>query len=267
LGERLGFFLADLMDDARHRGEARELRGAYAEAAEDYRRAVDYAVGLRAHSQVPLLKARLGSALLETGDAADEAEGDRLLRELVREADGISERPNFASLQYALRLGRLGRTEEARALLRPMAEEYAERVPHVFGGMVESILAWLHVADGDHHTGLRVLRGAMPKLSDPMAVLVSPTLLYGQFLTAAWAFAGTGRAADAVRLLGAYDAAVAERMPGGHAANAMERHLREHCTAALRAAGLTDGEYARAYAEGGGLSAEEATALIGRGTD
>ncbi len=96
------------------RGEARELRGAYAEAAEDYRRAVDYALGLRAHSQVPVLKARLGSALLETGDAADEAEGDRLLREAVRESDEGGDRPNFATLQYALRLGRSGRVEEAR---------------------------------------------------------------------------------------------------------------------------------------------------------
>ena len=249
------------------RGEARELRGAYAEAAQDYRRAVDHALGLRAHSQVPLLRARLGSALLETGDAADEAEGDRLLRDLVHEADDRTDRPNFASLQYALRLGRLGRTEEARALLRPMAEAYVDRVPQIFGGMVESILAWLYVADGDYLTGLGVLRAALPKLADPMAALVSPTLLYGQFLTAGWAYAGLGQAADAVRMLGAFDAAVRTRMPSAHVSNAMERHLRERTLAAVRAAGLSAEAFERAYAEGGGLSVEEATALVRRDTD
>jgi predicted ATPase/DNA-binding SARP family transcriptional activator len=249
------------------RGEARELRGAYTEAAEDYCRAVDYALGLRAHAQVPVLKARLGSALLETGDPDDEAEGERLLVEAVRESDEAADRPNFATLQYALRLGRRGRTEEARELLRPMAEEFADRPPQLFGGMVEGILAWLHVAEGDPRTGLEVLRRALPKLTDPMANLVAPTLLYGQFLTAAWALAGLGRAEDAVRLVAAFDAAVRTRVPQGHVPHATERHLRAHALAAIEAAGLSEADHARAHAEGGGLSPQEATALVGRDTD
>jgi tetratricopeptide (TPR) repeat protein len=249
------------------RGEAREVRGAYAEAAEDYRRAVDHALGLRAHSQVPILKTRLGSVLLETGDPDDEAEGDRLLREAVAETEAVGDRPDFAKLQYALRLGRQGRVQEAREMLQPMATDSAGRGPQLFTGMVESLLAWLHVEEGAYRTGLEMLRGALPKLTDPMAQLVAPTLLYGQFLTAAWALAGLGRAADAVRLVGAFDTAIRTRVHSHDCANATERHLREQALAAVRAAGLAEAEHERAYAEGGGLSVEEAAALLGRDTD
>ncbi|EFL31674.1 predicted protein [Streptomyces viridochromogenes DSM 40736] len=68
---------------------------------------------------------------------------------------------------------------------------------------------------------------------------------------------GGHRAADAARCLGAADAL----LPPGHVAQRQEREMREQAERRARAA-LGDPAYEAAYAEGGGLSPEEAAALL-----
>ncbi|MGW6460681.1 hypothetical protein ACWF94_32940, partial [Streptomyces sp. NPDC055078] len=65
------------------------------------------------------------------------------------------------------------------------------------------------------------------------------------------------RAADAARLLAVSDA----RIPPGHFAREHERECRAGVEAAVRAV-LGDSAYDARYAEGGGLTLEEATALF-----
>ncbi|MGW3727311.1 hypothetical protein, partial [Streptomyces sp. NPDC000851] len=62
---------------------------------------------------------------------------------------------------------------------------------------------------------------------------------------------------DAARCLGAADAL----LPSGHVHSSLERMARDRATAAVRAA-LPAEEYTAAYAEGGGLSPQEAAALV-----
>lgn len=92
-----------------------------------------------------------------------------------------------------------------------------------------------------------------------MARVVAPDLPVVQLLTGArvlMAAHGERGGWDAARLVGAYDALVSMQVP-----TLMVRGDRARAEAAARAA-LDDAAYARAYAEGGGLSLEEATALV-----
>jgi hypothetical protein len=68
---------------------------------------------------------------------------------------------------------------------------------------------------------------------------------------------GGERAADAARCLGAARAL----MPAGHVIAGVERRVLELTEARIRAR-LDERSYEAAYAEGGGLSLAEATALI-----
>ncbi|NUK02844.1 hypothetical protein HRW23_08290 [Streptomyces lunaelactis] len=86
-------------------------------------------------------------------------------------------------------------------------------------------------------------------------------LIVDQFLCAAWAMAHLGEARDGARLLGAYDST--SRQPGGLGFRpfADEKEVRQRAETEVRAV-LPGETYERAYAEGGGLSAREAAALI-----
>ncbi|MGW2257659.1 AfsR/SARP family transcriptional regulator [Streptomyces sp. NPDC001780] len=66
------------------------------------------------------------------------------------------------------------------------------------------------------------------------------------------------RAWDAARLIGAHEAL----LPTGHVRTYMERHVRERAVATVRAV-LSDEAFETARAEGGGLTLEEAAALLG----
>jgi hypothetical protein len=68
---------------------------------------------------------------------------------------------------------------------------------------------------------------------------------------------GGRRARDAARALGA----AARFLPPGHVPSCLERETRERAEAGTRAA-LGEEAYEAAYAQGGGLSPEEATALV-----
>lgn len=242
------------------RAESLCARGDFAGGAEAYRGAIARAAHLGAHSQIPLLKSRLGASLLDTGDPEDVAEGDRLLRESAEEAEHVSrDGPNFAAIQLATHCARTGETAQARELLEPLEAQFADQAPLLFGGLVQGLLAWTYCLEGEYATALAKVRVSIGKTRNMIAETVAPQLTFSQFLTAAWALAPLGHARTAGRLLGVYDALVDP--PGGCLPPPVDRETRESAEAAVRAV-LDDEAYAAVYTEGDGLSMEEAVALV-----
>ncbi|MER5973995.1 BTAD domain-containing putative transcriptional regulator [Streptomyces sp. NPDC002055] len=240
------------------RGEARERRGEYRAAAEDFREAIRYAQRLGALGQVPLLRTRLGGALIEAGE--DET-GERMLREALAESrHSGQDATTFAHLQLAVRLGRTGRTDEARGHLDQLLAEFRHQPPEIFEGVLRSLLGWLDILDGRPEEGLRNIREALVKCQDPLTRIVAPTMPVVQLLNGARGHAALGGrdgAERAARLLGAYDALI----PDGHHAAALERETRGQAEESARAL-LTPERYERGRTEGGRLTVEEATALV-----
>ncbi|MFJ9419237.1 AfsR/SARP family transcriptional regulator [Streptomyces sp. NPDC101227] len=243
------------------RGESREKRGEYELAAKDYRAAMAYAEDLGAHGQTMLLRARLGSVLLEEGQA--EA-GERLLRAVVAESKETSsgrDAEPFARITLATHLAVQGRTAEARAELEAVRETFGPRGPELFLGILESALISLDVDEG--HDGAELLarfRAALELTRDELAQMVAPDLAVIQLLGGArvlMAVRGERGAVDAARLVGAYDALRSV----SHAPTLVVRKDRVRTEEAARAL-LGDAAYERGYAEGGGLGVEEAAALI-----
>ncbi|MGC0332375.1 putative ATPase/DNA-binding SARP family transcriptional activator [Streptomyces sp. SAI-170] len=240
------------------RGEAHEARGDFALAAADYQEAGTYAERLGARAHVAVLAARFGAALLETGE---HERGERILREVIAEHDGgLSEGMPAARLFLAGWLSLTGRTAEAREQMRLLREGF--RMAHfaVFAAFLLGAEAWLEVVDGRYEEGLELVREALEKAADPLAQAIRPATRSAYLAVAAVALAEHQRgrrAADAVRCLGAADAA----LPPGHVPSLVERTVRERAESAARAA-LGETAYDTAYAEGGGLSPEEATALV-----
>ncbi|MFD9562491.1 BTAD domain-containing putative transcriptional regulator [Streptomyces sp. NPDC059994] len=244
------------------RGEARERRGEYALAGEDYAEAVRYAERLGAQAQVSLLKARLASVLLETGE---DERGEAMLREILaagRQA-GYEAQP-AARLFLSMWLGRTERIAEAREQIALMLEEFKSSNLSLFEGFVLGIRAWLENLEGAYDKGLVDSRAALARAVEPMAQMVAPQMIPVHLLCVAWAWAGlaepgAGAVTDAARLIGAHDTL----LPSIHFATPMEVQLRERVEAMVRPL-LDDAVYEAAYAEGGGLSLEEAAALAQR---
>ncbi|WP_369200641.1 BTAD domain-containing putative transcriptional regulator [Streptomyces sp. PU-14G] len=242
------------------RAEALSARGEFVQAATDYRLAISRAQELGAHSQVPHLKSRLGSVLVELAGPELVAEGERLMREAVEEAERVGgDGPNFASIQLAVHLIRTGEPEAARALLEPLEREFEDRAPQLFAGMVQSMLAWGYVVAGEPAEALAKLRTSIGKTRDAMADAVTPHLTLTQLVTAVRALAALGRGTEAGRLLGAYDAC--SDLPRRQFLHPVERESRQAAEEAVRAM-LTPEEYAVSHTEGGGLTLEEAVALV-----
>ncbi|UQA98017.1 AfsR/SARP family transcriptional regulator [Streptomyces halobius] len=243
------------------RGESHEKRGAYALAAQDYRAAMVHAEDLGAHGQTLMLRTRLGGVLIEDGQ---EEAGERMLREVLEAAkDQNSGRDAvpFAHLILAMWLTVSGRTREARGELLAAREVLGPRAPDLFAGIVESGLIGLEVDEGRRGPDLLPrFRRALELLEDPWTEIFAPELPVIQLLTGArvvMAAQGERGARTAARLLGAYDALRApEPVP-----TLIARTDRARTEAAARAA-LGDAAYEWGYAEGGGLTLEEATALI-----
>ncbi|MFI8892649.1 BTAD domain-containing putative transcriptional regulator [Streptomyces paradoxus] len=240
------------------RAEAHERKGDYALAAADYEAAVEYAEHLGARAQAAVLSARLGSALLEAGE---DERGERLLREVIAQhEDTHSEAMPAARLFLAGWLGMTDRTGEAREHLRRLRQDF--RIAHfiVFDAFILGAEAWLDATDGRYEECLGRLRKGMERAADPLSEAITPHMRSGYLIIGARALAavdGGGRARDAARCLGAFDAL----LPPGHVAQRQERQTRERTERETRAL-LGDQVYEAAYAEGGGLSLEEATALL-----
>ncbi|WP_413798865.1 BTAD domain-containing putative transcriptional regulator [Streptomyces iranensis] len=244
------------------RGETREQRGEGAAAAEDYRAAIRCAQELGAHEQVLFLRSRLAGIFVELGDEEEAAEGERILREVIGQRQLVgAEALSYARIHLALRCGSTGRLAEARAILVTLHGEFEGRALRLFAGMVEGMLAWLDLLEGRPGEALENVRGALAKSVGRMTDLMAPHIPVAQLLTGAEALSGLGgaeRAGTAARLVGAYDVL---RKAQYYRRSAVERTGRERTVAAARAE-LGDAAYERAYAEGTGLTLEEATALL-----
>ncbi|MFH0175451.1 ATP-binding protein [Streptomyces cacaoi] len=240
------------------RAEAHERLGAYREAAADYEDAIEQAERLGARSQSGVLAARLGSALLEAGD---EERGERVLREVIAGEDrAVNEAMHIARLFLAGWLGATGRRTEAREQLRLLREQFDFGHFAVFDAFILGAEGWLDAVDGRSAQALTGIRAALGRATDPLSVAMAPQMRSFYLFIAATALSGVdggSRAADAARCLGAADTL----LPPSHVPPRVEREARDLAMARTRGA-LGDAEFESAYAEGGGLSYEEATALV-----
>ncbi|MFI6561296.1 BTAD domain-containing putative transcriptional regulator [Streptomyces sp. NPDC050534] len=240
------------------RGEANEKRGRWRAAAADYESAIEHAERLGARAQVAVLSARLGAALLEAGEIE---RGERLLHEVIDQQDGAgNEAMPAARLFLAGRYGMTGRIPQAREEIRLLREQF--KIAHfvVFDAFILGMEAWLDGADGRHEEALEKVRGALARAGDPLSEAIAPSMRSTYLTVAAVALAGLdggSRARDAARCLGAAE----QFLPPGHVPSYLERETLARAVADTRAA-LDDEAYEAAYAEGGGLSMEEATALV-----
>ncbi|MFJ6701008.1 AfsR/SARP family transcriptional regulator [Streptomyces sp. NPDC091272] len=248
------------------RGEAHERVGEFAAAAEAYREAIRHAQRLEARSQVLLLRSRLAGALIESG-AGDE--GETLLRGVLKDPEGasIEVRP-FALLFLAVWLARSGRVAEARAQLTRMRIDFDNGNLRIFDGFSVGLLAWVANLEEAYEEGLGYGAQALERSQDSLSQMVAPQMLAVHLMTVAGSLAGlatfetgAGRrerlATEAAMLLGAYAAG----LPEGHWVAAQEADGRDLATRLARTV-LDDAAYDAAYTEGGGLSMEEATALV-----
>ncbi|MCX4732434.1 BTAD domain-containing putative transcriptional regulator [Streptomyces sp. NBC_01363] len=236
------------------RGEAHERRGEYARAAEDYQAAIGYANKLGAPSQVAVLRTRYAAVLTEMDRGA---EGEAILREVI--AERLDAR-SIARLHLAMWLGRSGRTGEAREQLAVLREEFRSETMAIFEGIVLGAVAWLDNQDGLYTDALPRGLVALERSHDRLSQLVAPQMSVIHLVSLARSLAGLGgerRATTAARLLGAGR----ELLPRGHVPTSMERDDWARAEE-LAVAVLGRAAYETAYAEGGGLSLEEATALV-----
>ncbi|MFG2571731.1 BTAD domain-containing putative transcriptional regulator [Streptomyces sp. NPDC048481] len=242
------------------RAEARERLGDYRRAAADYEDAIAHAERLNARAQAAILAARLGSVLLETEDGE---RGERILREVIDGPEHVGhEAAPVARLFLVGRLGTTGRRAEAREQLRLLREDVDFGRFAVFDAFMRGAEAWLDAVEDRYAQALTGVRTALLRAADPLSMAVAPQMRSVYLYVAASALAGMdggSRAGAAARCLGAADAL----LPPGHVHTRWERDA--HGLAAKRArAALGEEDFASAYAEGGGLSYEEATALIER---
>ncbi|MFF4419621.1 BTAD domain-containing putative transcriptional regulator [Streptomyces sp. NPDC001549] len=240
------------------RAEAREKRGAYALAARDFQEAIAYAERLGAMAQVTVLRVRMAGTLTEAGRIE---EAERILTEITATVQRYgNEAMPAARMFLAGILGRTGRISEARAQLQLLRDEFAFGAFAIFDGFLLGTMAWLDNRQGLYEEALGRLRQGMGTALDPMARMVAPQMPAVYLLTAALSLVSLGgrrREYDAARLLGAYRA----QLPPAHFPVTTEREDHARAQELARAA-LGEAVYEKAYAEGGGLSLEEATALI-----
>jgi predicted ATPase/DNA-binding SARP family transcriptional activator len=243
------------------RGEAREQEGHFLHAAADYEEAMEYAERLGARAQLAVLAARLGKALLESGDPAESERGERVLRGVI---DGQEEHGHLNEAMPAARvflagwLGVTGRIAEAREQMRRLREEFTIAHFVVFDAFILAQEAWLDTVDGRHAEALDKVRLGLERSEDPMSLAMAPTLRSSFLSVAAHALAAGGTAPrDAARLLGASEAL----LPPGHRPAGVERECRAQVTATVRAS-LDAPAFEAAYREGAGLTFREAAALV-----
>ncbi|MFJ9826447.1 BTAD domain-containing putative transcriptional regulator [Streptomyces sp. NPDC101160] len=243
------------------RAEARERRLEFEGAAEDFEAAIGYARRIGAQSQMALLRARYADMLMETGRSE---EAERILREVVEGEHGRGHEPMLAARIFlALLLGRTGRTDEARVHLRRLLDEFRSETYSIFEGFTLGSLGWVDNLDGRYASAFELSRRAYQRSLGALSMMVAPQMPAIHLITAAWALAGPGepkRARTAAVLLGAYEGL----LPPGHLSPPMERENVARATRLARTALGDDAVFEAAYAEGGGLSLEEAAALLER---
>ncbi|MGW4673649.1 AfsR/SARP family transcriptional regulator [Streptomyces sp. NPDC004324] len=240
------------------RGEAYERRGDYRLAADDYAQAMAHAEGLGAHAQTAVLSTRLGGVLIESGETE---RGERMLRDVLARGEGsLNEAMPASRLFLAMWLGRSGRVPEAREQMRLLRADFEAVTFVVFDGFVLGVEAWLDALEGRYEASLVKVGKALERAGDPLSQVIAPHMVSAHLTTAAVALTGVDggrRVRDAAVLLGAAD----RLLPPGHFAGPMEGEVRVRAETGVRAL-LDEAAYEAAYAEGGGLSLEEAAALV-----
>ncbi|MCX4761493.1 winged helix-turn-helix domain-containing protein [Streptomyces sp. NBC_01275] len=240
------------------RAEAHEHLGSYRAAAADYDTAIELTEQLGAHAQSAVLHARLGNVLLEGGDAE---RGERILREVIETQEGtLNEAMPAARLYLVGWLGLTGRHTEAREQLRLLREQFSIAHFVIFDAIILGAEACLDTVEGHWAQALTTVRQALTQAGNPLSMAIAPHMRSFYLTIAAAAVAGVdggARATAAARCLGAAEAL----LPPRHVFVRLEREMHALARKRTRAA-LDDEAYERAYAEGGGLSYEEATALV-----
>ncbi|WP_370070721.1 BTAD domain-containing putative transcriptional regulator [Streptacidiphilus sp. MAP5-3] len=240
------------------RGEAHEKLGHLAEAAADYISARELAEDMGAHTQATILQVRLGQVLIDQGEGE---RGERMLRETLEPSRRLANEARPAARMFLVtRLGETGRIAEAREQLALLRGEVTSREAPFVHGVLAGMEAMIEVLDRRPDPALERLTQALDLGADPLISVIMPHLRATYLLTAARALAQRGDedgALRAARLVGASDAA----LPDGHVPTATELRWRTAAEAEARAL-LDEAGYDRAYAEGGGLSVEEAAALL-----
>ncbi|MET9374968.1 BTAD domain-containing putative transcriptional regulator [Streptomyces sp. NPDC002992] len=239
------------------RGEAREKRCEYEGAAEDFAAAIGYAERIGAQAQTDLLRARYADMLTLTGRAE---EGEAILRKILAAGPARGHEPMLAARIFlAILLGRTGRTDEAREHLTALLREFNSETLSIFEGFTLGSLGWLDNLDGAYASALPRAREALERSRGSLSMVVAPQMPATHLVTVAWSLTGLG-GADAVigaRLLGARPGL----LPEGHRLSPLERETLEEATRLSRSV-LGDEAFEAAYAEGDGLSLEEAAALL-----
>ncbi|GLX31299.1 hypothetical protein Slala02_71180 [Streptomyces lavendulae subsp. lavendulae] len=240
------------------RAETREKRGDYDLSAQDYLAAIEHAERLGAKAQVTVLRVRMAGSLVESGRIE---EAERILTDtLTTSVRFANESVPAARMFLASVYGRTGRIPAAREQIRLLREEFAMGAFAVFDVFLFATTAWLDNKEGKYEEALSLAREAAGSVRHPLAMMVAPYMPALYLLTAAVARLGLGgarHAYEAARLVGAYRA----QLPPGHVPVSSEREDAADAEEGARAV-LGDAAYEAAYAEGGGLSLEEATALI-----
>ncbi|MFJ8824938.1 BTAD domain-containing putative transcriptional regulator [Streptomyces sp. NPDC102467] len=240
------------------RGEAYEKLGRYTESAADYTRARSVAESMGAHSQAAILQIRLGQVFIEQGAGE---RGEQLLRDALESGRRHTNEARPAARMFLVGwLANTGRTAEAREQLAALRGEFKVADIVFFQGMTTGLEAMLDALDGHAEEAVARALRAMELASDPLSGVIMPNLSALHLLTMARGLALRGRPGDvelAALLIGASDASLSAL----HHRAVMEREWRTDTEAVVRSL-LDDATYERAYAEGGGLSVEEATALL-----
>ncbi|MFB7866866.1 AfsR family transcriptional regulator, partial [Streptomyces sp. NPDC056069] len=242
------------------RAEARERRLEFEGAAEDFAAAIAYAQRIGAQSQMALLRARYADMLIETGRRE---EAERILREVVEGEHGRGHEPMLAARIFlAILLGRTGRTAEAREHLLRLLADFKSETYSIFEGFTLGSLGWVDNLDGRYASGFALARRAYERSLGALSMMVAPQMPAIHLITAAWSLAGLGGASArcAATLLGAYESL----LPPAHLPSPMEQENRRRATELARSALGDEAVFEAAYAEGDGLSAEEAAALLER---
>ncbi|MFF7727787.1 BTAD domain-containing putative transcriptional regulator [Streptomyces sp. NPDC008001] len=250
-------------------GEVHERRGQFGLAAEVYREAVEQVRELGSTGQLPALRARLAGVLVEAGTVGDE-EGEQMLRDAIAEAEqGNTDAAIFGRLQLGVRVARTGRTAEAREIFEELMADFGIRSVVMFESLMCGQMAWLDTLEGRPADALPKLRKALSMAGDPLSTMAVPQLPMTHLLFGAFAHTGLAggehtepaareeHALRAARLLGAGEAL----RPVDFPVASVEREVYERTEAEVREL-LGDDAYESAYAEGGGLTLEEATALV-----
>jgi predicted ATPase/DNA-binding SARP family transcriptional activator len=240
------------------RAEAHERIGSYDLAVADYQAAMDNAGHVGAHAQRSVLGSRLGAALLEGGETE---RGERILRESIDADDGAHAEARPAARLFLVHwLSLSDRLAEAREQLQLLREEFkAARFPF-FDAFILGTEAWVDAVEEQWDPALVKIRMAIERSADPMSKAIAPHMPALYLAIAGLVRTGVDggrRARDAARCLGASEAL----LPPGHAQALMERECRSRAERRAREL-LGDEAYEAARAEGGGLSLEEATALV-----